>query len=172
MSQTSVADEPSQAYEGKVENFDKNIVTGLAASLIYFGKVVAAQTADVGLPKTVELMATGLVPVGIAIADPSIETIPGNAFGSYAAEEAVPVMRRGRLWVVSADVVDDISKAVFVKVANPGGSPPAESLGSFRATAAGDYVNANTIFTNAAVAWIGGRVIGSQNFGLLEINLP
>lgn len=170
MPQLSVADEPGQAYEGKVQNggsLPTSIVSGIAASLIYFGKAVGSANADLGLPKTVALLAAGVTFQGIAIADPSIEQIPGNDFGSFADETGVPVMRKGRIWVVSADAVDDLSKGVFVREATPGGSPPADSLGSFRATAAADHID-----LSASMAWVAGTTIGGAEFGLLEINLP
>ena len=172
MPQTSVNDEFDRAYEGKVENsgqYPTTVNTGLALSDIIFGKGVASTVSDVDLPKRVGMYAAALIFQGVTIADPSIEPVGGNDYGTYAAESAVPVMRKGRVWVVTADVVDSLAKNVFIRSATPGGSPPAESLGSFRATTVADYIDLTAI---ANVSWVSGVTIGAVNFGLLELNLP
>jgi hypothetical protein len=60
---------------------------------------------------------------GIAIADVSVERLPHPTtgvvntapYGAYLANTTLPLMRKGRVWVVSADAVDNLSKSVFVR---------------------------------------------------------
>lgn len=101
---------------------------------------------------------------GVAIADVSREAISDD-YGGYAQNDAVSVMRKGRIWVVSEDTVDDLSKGVYVRFQN-GSAPPAGTLGSFRATADADCQ------LMSMLRWIAGETIGGIEYGLLEINLP
>jgi hypothetical protein len=101
---------------------------------------------------------------GVAIADTSLESTD-NAYGEYVDKESVPVMKKGRLWVVSADTVDDLSKGVYVRFQN-GSAAPANTLGSFRATANADYQ-----LMGDNVRWVASQTIGGVYFGLLELNL-
>ncbi len=169
MPQTSVNDEFDRAYEGKTENsgqFPTTMVTGLAAEEILFGKAVSSAATDVGLPKVVNGFTNGQVFQGVAIADPSVEAVSGDAFGSYKDEDAVPVMRKGRLWVVSAVAITNLlTDLVFVRSANQGGFPSG-ARGSFTNAATADY----EAITGAK--WVGAATVGAVNFGLLELNLP
>lgn len=190
MSQTVVADEPVQAYEGKVENsiaFPTTIESKIASELIYFGKLAIVADADVvyggadGGPQEVQLPTTAAEVLlakqagGVAIADPSVERLRvsgGGAnsapYGAYLTETAVPVMRKGRIWVVVEAAVTALSLGVFVRMDNAGGSPPAASLGSFSPVDSGaDFEPAPEGF-----AWAGAASIGGVEFGLLSVNLP
>jgi hypothetical protein len=169
--QTAVSDNPEQVFEGMVQSgaFSNEIVSRVAKAEIYFGKgVVRDSAAEVILgSQNVDLPATSgeaAALEGIAIADTSKEKTADD-YTSYAAKESVPVMRRGRIWVVSADVVDDLSKGVYVRFQN-GGASYEGSLGSFRATTDTDY----QVWTGAR--WIAGFTKDSVEYGLLELNLP
>lgn len=101
---------------------------------------------------------------GVAIADTSLEST-SNAYGEYVDKDSVPVMKKGRIWVVSADTVDDLSKGVYIRFQN-GSAAPADTLGSFRATANADYQ-----LMGDNVRWVASQTIGGVYYGLLELNL-
>ncbi len=94
---------------------------------------------------------------GVVPSDGSIER-NSDSFGDFVDGDAMQILKRGRVWVVTDDEVDDLSKSVFIRNANPGGSPPLLSLGSFRATTATDYIDLGAI---EPVAWLGGATDGS-----------
>jgi len=103
----------------------------------------------------------------VAIADPSMPSNPTvDNFGSFPDESSVPVMRQGRIWVVVATAITDITVGVYVLFQNPGGSPPVDTLGSFDSVAGADV----QITTDGV--WRGAATVGAVNFGLLELNLP
>ena len=185
--QTVVDDEPVQAYEGKVQHggqYPTTFKSFLADGLIYFGKAVSligtgelAVGGASGGPQAVKLPAaatdvTTSLFQGVAPADPSIQrtrtTGVDDPFGAYIDETSVQVLRKGLVWVVVTTAIADITIGVFVQRANAGGSPPALQLGSFDTVTTAD----NTEITSNNVSWAGAAVIGSQNFGLLELNLP
>lgn len=124
MAQISVANYPVRAYEGKLENAPERVITGAASELIYFGKALS-RSLTVGLgnfPPSVNLYVSGENFYGVAAADPSLERLPGTTgisnqanYGAYPQYNAVNILRRGRIWVVSADAVDNLSKSVFVR---------------------------------------------------------
>ncbi len=103
--------------------------------------------------------------MGVAMADTSLEATD-NDYGEFFLYDQVPVLKKGRIWVVSADAVDDISKGVYIRHANGSATPPTGTLGSFRATANADY----TLMADG-VKWKAGKTIGGVEYGLLELNL-
>lgn len=125
MAQTSVISEPVRAFEGKLQDQASRIVSGAASELIYFGKMLT-RSKSVGIDgrtPIVNLFTTGEVVEGIAIADVSVERLANPTtgvsnqapYGAFLANTAVPVLRRGRVWVVSEDTVDDLTKSVYVR---------------------------------------------------------
>ncbi len=191
MSQTAVNDEPVQAYPGKVQygiKFPTTNVSRIASELIYFGKLVITPGTDLavggaaGGPQSCQLPTSAAEVLlatqagGVAIADPSIERLrdPNNLgvansapYGAYPQEDALPVMRRGQVWVQTEAALADLSDGVFVRVANSGTIPEA-SLGSFTPTNTADHEPAPDGF-----AWAGSAVgEGGIFLGLLDINLP
>lgn len=172
MSQTAVADQPVQAYEGKVHvsgEYPTTYISRLASGAIYFGKAVvpyADTELTVGTQRAKLPAAAADIPrtLGIAIADVSREPI-ASTYGGYADKDSVTIMRKGLIWVVSADVVDDLDKGVYIRHAN-GAAAPADTFGSFRATTDADY----TLF--AGLTWKAAVTIGSVYYGLAEVNLP
>ncbi len=174
MSQTAYQDFPDQAREGFVADSGRNdIVSRIAAEaltpFIPFGKLVVAATAQsedlAELPDaTGDVTTAGLV-IGVAIADTSLETVDDLGFGAYLENKAVPVMRSGRIWVIAEDEVTDLDKPVFVRFADPGGSPPDASLGSFRTDA--DTADAVEL---PGARWRT-RTVGTFQLAILELNL-
>lgn len=180
MSQTSVSDYPLAVYEGMLAEPAPmgGIVSAFAHTAgILFGKAAGRRDGDVapgdnaaGGQEVEGYAAANSADnlIGIALADVSKETDASKAYGDYVGGDTVPVLKRGRVWVVSADAVDDLTKSVFVRNANAG-SLPAAGLGSFRATTAADHIDLGAI---AAVRWVAYRLQGSVHYGMLEINLP
>jgi hypothetical protein len=124
MAQTSVINEPVRAFEGKVQDRAERSVSGIASELIYFGKGLSRPlTTGLGnIPPLVNLYASGENFEGIAMADMSVERLAGTTglinqanYGAFVAQTAVPILRKGRIWVVSADAVDNLSKSVFIR---------------------------------------------------------
>lgn len=119
--QSSVSSEPVAAYPGKVHTRLDNM-SALASEIIRFGKGVSQTKTDVGsLPPSVQGYTSGEVFVGVAEADPTIER-SSDSYGQYPALDAVPVLKKGRIWVDSGDTVDDLSKDVFIRNANDAGT--------------------------------------------------
>jgi len=188
MSQTSVENEPVQAYEGKVQHggqFPTTTISRLATELTFFGKAVSPILADVDMGGAGDLaqqcqLPTSLAEInamlGVAIADPSVERlrdpaalgVPNSApFGAYSDEAAVPIMRKGRIWVVVDTKLASLDDGVFIRFQNAGGTPPTESLGSFDTVNSADHEPAP-----AGFSWVGASTQGATEFALLEINLP
>ena len=136
MAQTSVSNAPVSAYEGKPDTQPERIISGLASELIYFGKALSRSlTASLNRNPAVEMYTSGEAFVGVAMADPSVERLPSAAglinqaaYGAFVSGREVPVVKRGRLWVVSADAVDNLSKSVYVRNTDPAGSATAATI--------------------------------------------
>lgn len=132
MSQTTVRDTVSTAFEGKVHEAAGYIGSGIAGELIYFGKAVSRPTTTNldQRPPTLSLYTAGQNFEGIAIADTSIERLPDPTtgelnqadYGAYIAKTALGTLRKGRIWVKSADKVDSLAKSVFVRSATATGT--------------------------------------------------
>jgi hypothetical protein len=176
MSQTVVNDAPGQAYAGKVQysgQYPTTQVSRIAGELIYFGKLVVVTGAQltpgdqsVTLPTSAAEALLAAKAGGVSMADPSVEAIPGAAYGAFVDESVLPVMRKGALWVQTEQAITDLANGVFVRVANAG-AIPAASLGSFGIVDDGDTEPAPE-----GMGWAGAVTIGGLFYGLLEINLP
>lgn len=187
--QTSVANEPVQAYEGKVHvsgQFPTSVISKIASELLYFGKLAVPYSATelavggagpqrVKAPTTaaeVDLVAAG---GGVLIADPSVERTRNPAspadpapYGCYVAESSAPIMRKGLIWVVVSTAIASLANGVYVRWQNAGGTPPTDQLGSFDSVTSGDV----QLLSAAHFAWQGSASIGGVDFGLLAVNLP
>ena len=136
MSQTAHTQDPAEAFEGmEADNSAvKERISGQADVIIPFGRFVSADgTQD--SPHTVELPdATAKVTdgrgLGIAVADVSHQEGPTLGVNQYAVNDAVPVLRRGRIHVISEDVIAVVGAQAFVRF-NAG------NLGAFRGDVAG-----------------------------------
>jgi hypothetical protein len=113
-------------FEGKMDTRPERVSSGVVSELAYFGKGVSRTKTVVapGTP-TVNLYTSGEVFEGILPADVSVERLANpttgvrNAapYGAYLANSVAPIVRKGRVWVVSSDTVDDLSKSVFIRSA-------------------------------------------------------
>lgn len=181
MSQATVNDEPGQAYAGKVHlsgQFPSSALSRLASELIYFGKLVSPlSTGDltvgdqsVKLPTSAADILLAAQGGGISQADPSVERTKTagvlDNFGAFLDESSLPVMRKGQIWVEVEAEVTDLSAGVFVRFQNAGTIPEA-ALGSLTPTNTADHEPAPE-----GMVWVGAVTVGSQNFGLLSVNLP
>ena len=107
---------------------------------------------------------------GVSQADPSVERTSTagvlDNFGAFADESALPVMRKGQIWVQTEIAVADLSLGVFVRVSTPGTIPEA-ALGSFTSVNTVDHEPAPE-----GMVWMGAVTIGGEFFALLSVNLP
>ena len=179
MSQTTVNDYPNAVFEGMADHIAPGgVISALCRSEgILVGKAGGRRDGDVDMGdnglggQQVEGFAAANAAdnlIGIAMYAPQIETDPAKAYLDYVDGDAVPLLKRGRIWVTSADAVDDLTKSVFVRNA-AASTLPGLSLGSFRATTAANYIDLGALFS---VRWVAGRTQGGIEYGLLEINLP
>lgn len=113
MSQTVVNSEPIQAFEGMVHDRPELVKTGIATNVVYFGKALSRSKTDLAVVPSVHGYTNGEVFEGIAMADTTKE--PEGGIGAFAALDAVQMLRKGRIWVRSADAVNDLTKSVFVR---------------------------------------------------------
>ena len=188
MPQTVVDDEPVRAYRGKLDvgaSFPTTIMTGIADGSIIVGNGVGRQVADVD-PGSESSTGGQVVRAfqstdefqGVAFNDPSqlVASNKGSGanvdFAQVDDEETTPILRKGRVWVVSAAAIADLSLAVFIQNAVPGGSPPDGQLGGFTNAITANFVDLSALLGSNSVRWVAGITIGSDNFGLLELNLP
>ena len=172
--QTVVNSVPAAAFEGMLADGTRvrDIISrlakdGIATPFIPFGKAVAFVPGDnddqCNLPSAAAHVTASLL--GVAIADTSLEQVEAVAWGHYAAEQPVPVMRKGRIFVIAEDAVTPASD-VFIRHSTPGGSPPLASRGSFRSDA--DTANASQV-PNGAMKFL--TTAGAGELVLLEVNL-
>lgn len=106
---------------------------------------------------------TGGKTLGVAIADTSLVTRTSSPQGGYDPGAAVPVLRRGRIWMEVEDVASVArGGAVYVRHAASG----SEELGAIRAT--DDSADTDPIPNGAAQ--FTGQVSG--NYAVVEWNLP
>jgi hypothetical protein len=141
MAQLSYTQFPDVALEGMVADtqLNKDIVSKIAGAseVIPYGHLVVQDSAEndavVKLP-TVTAEVTDGRAIGVAISDVSREAsaIGGSANTGYGEEDAVPVLRRGRIWVITEDAVTVVGTPAFARFASGGGGTV---LGAFRTDA-------------------------------------
>jgi len=103
--------------------------------------------------------------LGVVIADTSKLTRSTEPYGGYGAGEAVPILKKGRIWMSVEDVATvDNGGLVYVRSTASG----TEELGAIRA--ADDAGDTDPIDSNAA--HFTGRKITSLNLAEVEWNLP
>ncbi len=136
MSQLSHTQDPARAFEGMEADGStvKERISTLAAEIIPFGRLVVADDAQDSPPTVVLPSTTGEITdghaMGVSVADVSHQEGPTLGVNQYAVEDTVPALRRGRINVISEDVVAAIGTPAFVRFA-------AGNLGAFRTDAAG-----------------------------------
>jgi hypothetical protein len=103
--------------------------------------------------------------MGASIADTSKVTRTSAPFGGYSAGEAVPALKKGRLWMATEDVANVVKGApVYVRHVATG----SEQLGAVRPT--DDGGDTDPVPFGAAV--FTGQVIAADNLAVVEWNLP
>lgn len=137
MPQTSVDDVNAIGFEGLIYDIaqERDIISKLSA-------VAAITPGHLGVWKATNADTVVVLPVlttdvtdgtawGVAIADTSRQTNAAQTGADYLDEEAVPLMRKGRIWVISEDAVATVGLPAFVRFSATGG----EKLGAFRTDA-------------------------------------
>jgi hypothetical protein len=176
MAQTSVDNAPDICFEGMVNTpSHENVIRSFAAAAaLYPGKMVvinAATDVTLGAQSVKLVSAAGDVVAGrmagVVVGDVTKQST-SLAYQEFVQYDDVPVMRKGRIWVVSADAVDNVTKGVWTRHANGAANPGAGlTAGTFRATTNADYTQ-----VTAGMQWVAGTTIGSTEYGLLEVNFP
>jgi hypothetical protein len=132
-----------------------NKVTGESAAVIEFGRGLARLSTDlVGLPPS-----TGFTFAGVALMKHKAQS---NSLGraQYAIGEAIPIIRKGRVWVYTEQAVDP-TLAVYLRHTVNSTLVP----GDFRVDA--DTAKADVV---ANAKWASVRT--DAGLALLELNLP
>lgn len=181
MSQTVVNDVHDPAFEGlKVGAYPSAVETGLANEAgplhLPVGRLVvklsgdAGQTAGLGgegqvsLPNVAGDISTAGRVRGVSINN-TAEQERDNAvdFAHYKQDDAVSILREGRIWVLVEDAITDLDQAVYVRHAASGPLTP-DTFGTFAAAASANH----TILPDAA--WV--TLAGAGELALLELNRP
>jgi hypothetical protein len=142
--------------------------------VIQFGAVVVEDTSSAAatsgkretcrLPRLATDFSTRKV-LGVAIADTSLVTRTSSPYGGYSAGEAVPVLRKGRIWMEVEDVATvAVGGLVYVRHIATG----TEKLGGIRAADDG----ADTEVLDRDQAQFTGKKIAALNIAVVEWNLP
>jgi len=156
MSQLDYNDLQASVQGGLADAGETDIVSGVSAAIVQFG---------VGLAKA----ATGLVSVpaaaGFAFAGISIMKHKAqgnaNALAQYEIGQAIPMLKRGRIWV-NAEVAVNPTLPVFMRhTAGTGPNP-----GDFLVTA--DTATADDI--SAFASWVSVNTVAG--LAELEVNFP
>lgn len=158
MSQLAHTQDPAVALEGMEADcsFAKERISALAAVAVNFGHgVVADDTGDAPftavLPTTTGEITDGHW-LGVAVSDVSIEA---TTAGGYAVNDTMPVLRKGRVWVITEDAVTAIGTPAFCRFA----AGSFAVLGAFRTDAD----------TATAVAVPGARFMSLAGIGELVV---
>lgn len=103
--------------------------------------------------------------LGVAIADSSLVTRSTSPYAGYDAGEAVPVLRKGRVWMYVEDVASVATGGlVYVRHVATG----TEQLGAIRAVDDGS----DTEVLDAQQAQFTGQAVAALNLAVVEWNLP
>lgn len=130
--QTIIRDEPLSIFEGMMRDKPERMVSGIASELIFGAKALSVANDALGYdPKLVQGFTSGQKLYGIAKSDLTAERLTNPSTGelnqapyaAYQAESTVDIIRKGRIWVRSADAVDSVAKSVFVKNSSSQGTP-------------------------------------------------
>jgi hypothetical protein len=103
--------------------------------------------------------------LGVAIADTSLVTRTSSPFGGYNAGEAVPLLRKGRIWMSVEDPASvAVGGLVYVRHVASG----TEQLGAIRAVDDGS----DTEVLDRDQAQFTGQVVTALSVAVVEWNLP
>ena len=157
--QTSYDNNLDAAVEGGLADAGHHdIVSRFSAAEVLFGQGLAV----VGENESAQPSATGFVFEGVALkVNLPLDNTTGLA--SYKANTAISVLRKGRVWVKSEDIISAVTDDVFLRhTANGAGKDP----GQFRTdadTAGADQITTARWLTTTAAA---------NELALLEFNIP
>ena len=157
--QTDYSGMPKGVEGGLGDSGIIDIITRRCASIVKFGYglIVTATEGLAALPS-----ATGFTFEGISVMiHKAIPNSTGEA--QYEIDEAISVLRKGRIWVLSESIVNPSSPVFLRHTVNGGTTAP----GRFRIDA--DTARADDISANAR--WLTTTTAIDQ-LALLEINLP
>lgn len=164
MTQLAYSLDPDIAREGSLAHLDPGrfIVTGIASEPIAPGRLVIANGANKGmaLPLSAANITGAVLVGGISILDASVEPTLAD-LPLYDIGKAFGVLRRGRIYVRSEDVIA-APGAVYVRFQNGSGVNP---IGRFSGTTHADkglLAGARWLTTTSAV----------DQLALLEIAIP
>lgn len=164
MSQTSYALNQSAAQEGQLSDVgNHDIVSKSNAAAILFGKFVAKDSADgsckapAAATDVTNLQKAG----GVVVRSQTVVCDPSVVAPQYPLKSAIPVLRKGRIWVKAEDVITAGTSTVNVRYAGTG------DKGSFLGAA----VSMETaLLPDAQAKWLTSTSAINQ-LALLEINL-
>ena len=161
MTQTAVSQVPAVAREGmRADSGFGDVLSRIAEVDIPAGRVVTLGT-DIGEAKLP--VATGNITdgsqLGISLFDASRE--PHTTTAEYDATDMIPVLRKGRVWMVAEDAVAE-GNSVFVRFTAGG----AEELGRVRS----DADTADAVALPGAI--FRSTTTGADELVLVEVNLP
>jgi hypothetical protein len=161
MSQLAYNQDPAIGREGLIaDNSFRDVLSRVAETDLPAGRVVTKGTdeKEAKLPAAAADI-TGKDVLGITVFDASRE--PHTATDEYEATDVIPVLRRGRIWMVAEDAVTE-GDDVYVRHVAAG----AEELGRVRSDADG---------TDAAIlpgSTFRTSTSGADQLVVVEINLP
>ena len=157
MSQTSYATDMSAGNDGQIYDIGFNdFVSGVAEQAVVPGIVVTKGTSEneVDLPNAVADVSNPKLVKGFVVRDLAVE-VPASGVVTYAAQSAVSIMRKGRIWAVCEDAFDHNDSA-YVRIT---ASSPNLQLGRIRTDAD----------TSNAVLLSGVRFLNSGSAGALAL---
>lgn len=171
--QTSYAiDIPPVSYPGQIVDLANNdIISGLAEVAIPYGKFVAKGSATtepyrhIGkLPTAATDITTVANVLGVSVADQGRAQDSGVTLPTYPIGAAVPMMRKGRLWVIVEEAVTK-GQAVYVRFSAGATLTELGAFGQDDGDEGGGALRAllaNAIYLTAA---------GAGEYAQLELNL-
>jgi len=156
MSQLDYNDLQASVQGGLADAGETDIVSGVSDAIIQFGVGLDIDTAGlIGMPA-----ATGFTFGGVSIMKHKAQG-NANALAQYEIGQAIPRLKRGRIWV-NAEVAVNPTLPVFLRHTVNGGLIP----GDFRT----DIDTANADDISAFASWV--SVNAAAGLAELEINFP
>ena len=156
MSQTDYNDLQASVQGGLADAGETDIVSGVSAAIVQFGVGLSIDAAGLVLVPA----ATGFVFAGISIMKHKAQDNAG-AKAQYEIGQAIPMLKRGRIWV-NAEVAVNPTLAVFMRHTAGTGPNPGDFLVSADTASADDI--------SAFAKWV--SVTTVAGLAQLEINFP
>lgn len=174
MSQTSYSiNIPAVSYPGQLaDNMEaRDVLSCLAvAAALAYGILVVRDAANVGGFDQLAAKAPSLTtdisvmgsPIGVVLADQARAQNPAVASAQYPINSAVPVLRKGRVWVSAETAMTDGANPFVRFAAGAGGS----QLGAFR----NDADTASAVQMSSGQALVRGTTSGA-GYSVIELDL-